>query len=68
MKSKLFLFKKNWLCNVIGMMNGRSGELRKEFVHQMQNVKIDTIRNSVDNGITFIPVISSHEMSEKMKK
>lgn len=46
-------FKKKWLCNIIGMMNGLPREPRKKFVHQMQNVKIDTIRNSVNNGITF---------------
>lgn len=34
-------------------MNGLPREPRKKFVHQMQNVKIDTIRNSVNNGITF---------------
>jgi len=46
-------FKKKWFCNIIGMMNGLPREPRKKFVHQMQNVKIDTIRNSVNNGITF---------------
>ena len=46
-------FKKKWLCNIIGMMNGLPSEQRKEFVKQMQQVKIETIRNSVDNGITF---------------
>lgn len=46
-------FKKKWLCNLIGMMNGLPTVQRKEFVEQMQNVKIETIRNSVNNGITF---------------
>lgn len=46
-------FKKKWLCNIIGMMNGLPSVQRKEFVEQMQRVKIETIRNSVDNGITF---------------
>lgn len=46
-------FKKKWLCNIIGMMNGLPSTQRKEFVEQMQNVKLETIRNSVDNGITF---------------
>ena len=45
--------KKKWLCNVIGMMNGLPSAQRKDFVRQMQEVKIETIRNSVDNGITF---------------
>lgn len=49
-------FKKKWLCNIIGMMNGLPREPRKKFVHQMQNVKIDTIRNSVNNGITYCKV------------
>lgn len=46
-------FKKKWLCNLIGMMNGLPAMQRKEFVKQMQNVKIETICNSVNNGITF---------------
>lgn len=46
-------FKKKWLCNLIGMLNGLPTMQRKEFVEQMQNVKIETIRNSVNNGITF---------------
>lgn len=35
------------------MMNGLPSALRKEFVEQMQKVKLETIRNAVDNGITF---------------
>ena len=35
------------------MMNELPLLQRKEFVRQMQQVKIETIRNSVDNGITF---------------
>lgn len=46
-------FKKKWLCSFIGMMNGLPKEQRKEFVEQMQRVSIETIRNSVDNGITL---------------
>lgn len=46
-------FKKKWLCSFIGKMNGLSKEQRAEFVEQMQKVSIDTIRNSVDNGITL---------------
>lgn len=50
---KLRLFKKRWLCNIIGLMNGLlPSDLRKEFVEQMQNVKEETIENVVDNGIT----------------
>lgn len=45
--------QKRWLCNIIGLMNGMPKGRRKEFVEQMQKVSIETIRNSVDNGITF---------------
>lgn len=51
---QLRLLKKRWLCNIIGLMNGLlSADLRKEFVEQMQNVKEETIKNVVDNGITI---------------
>jgi pimeloyl-ACP methyl ester carboxylesterase len=50
---QLGLFKKKWLCNIIGLMTGLPSSQRKEFVEQMQNVKSETIKNSVDNGITF---------------
>lgn len=46
-------FKKKWLCSFIGMMNGLPKEQRAEFVEQMQKVSIETVRNSVDNGITL---------------
>ena len=52
-EKQLYSLKKKWLCNIIGMMNGLPSAQRKEFVGQMQQVKIETIRNSVDNGITF---------------
>jgi fructose-bisphosphate aldolase class 1 len=39
-------------------MNGLPSMQRKEFVEQMQKVKIETIQNSVDNGITFESVPS----------
>ena len=52
-EKQLHSLKKKWLCNVIGMMNGLPSAQRKAFVMQMQEVKIETIRNSVDNGITF---------------
>lgn len=47
------LFKKKWLCSLIGAMNGLPKAQRAEFVEQMQRVSIETIRNSVDNGITL---------------
>lgn len=51
---QLRLFKKRWLCNIVGLMNGLSpSALRKEFVEQMQNVKEETMKNAVDNGITI---------------
>lgn len=56
-------FKKKWLCNLIGIMNGLPPKQRKEFVEQMQNVKLETIRNSVDNGISFLSVPRFAEVS-----
>lgn len=56
-------FKKKWLCGLIGMMNGLPSKQRKEFVEQMQNVKLETIRNSVDNGISFASVPGFAEVS-----
>lgn len=46
-------FKNKGLCSFIGMMNGLPKEQRREFVEQMQRVSIETVRNSVDNGITL---------------
>lgn len=46
-------FKKKWLCRIIGTMNGLPPKQCKEFVAQMQNVKLETIRNCVDNKITL---------------
>ncbi|MBQ8780472.1 MAG: alpha/beta hydrolase [Oscillospiraceae bacterium] len=76
-------FKKRWLCNIIGMMNGLPSAQRKEFVEQMQKVSIKTVHNSVNNGITFdtvsfadvsIPVIAlagakeQKEVTDSVKK
>ena len=52
-EKQFYSLKKKWLCNIIGTMNGLPSAQRKEFVRQMQQVRIETIRNSVDNGITF---------------
>ena len=52
-EKQLVSLKKKWLCNCIGFMNGLPREARQEFVEWMQNVKLETIRKSVDNGITF---------------
>ena len=57
------LFKKKWLCSLIGLMNGLPKEQRKEFVEQMQKVSIDTVRNSVDNGITLESVSSFENLT-----
>lgn len=46
-------FKKKWLCRFIGMMNGLPKKENAEFVEQMQRVTIETLRKSVDNGITL---------------
>lgn len=45
--------KNKFLCNITGMMNGLPSKQRKEFVAQMQNVKEETVRNIVYNGITI---------------
>lgn len=52
-EKQLASFKKRWLCGLIGRMNGLPREQRVKFVEQMQKVRIETVRNSVDNGITF---------------
>ena len=52
-EKQFYAFKKKWHCNIIGMLNGLPPAQRKEFVRQMQEVKIETIRKSVDNGITL---------------
>ena len=52
-EKQLVSLKKKWLCNCIGLMNGLPRNARQEFVGWMQNVKAETIRNSVDNGISF---------------
>ena len=52
-EKQLASFQKKGLCNLIGLMNGLPGAQRKEFVAQMQKVKTETVRRSVDNGITF---------------
>lgn len=44
-------------------MNGLPKEQRKEFVEQMQKVSIDTVRNSVDNGITLESVSSFENLT-----
>ena len=56
-------FKKRGLCNLIGLMNGLPKAQRKEFVEQMQQVKIDTVHNSVDNGITLESVKGFEQVS-----
>lgn len=47
------VLKKKWFCRLIAMMNRLPRKQRKEFIKQMQNVKEETIRNSVINGIDF---------------
>ncbi len=45
------LFQKRWLCIFVGLMNGFNKQQRREFVEQTAQVKIETVRNMVDNGI-----------------
>lgn len=83
MNEKQFFSMQNKMkCRMIAMMNGLPKEQRTEFVNQMQNVSMDTVRNSVDNGIIFddrfsdvsIPVIAlaggreQPEIIESVKK
>lgn len=46
-------FKSRFMCGLVATLNGLSGEQRGEFVEQMQLVSEETVRNSVDNGITL---------------
>lgn len=55
--------KNKFLCNFTGMMNGLPPKQRKEFVVQMQNVKEETVRNIVYNGITLESVPKFAEVS-----
>ncbi len=50
--------KNRFICRFIGMMNGLPPKQCKEFVLQMQNVKKETVRNVVYNGITIESVPS----------
>ena len=45
--------KNKFTCNMIGLMNGLPGQARAEFVEAMQLVSEETVRNCVDNGISF---------------
>ncbi len=45
--------KNRFMCGFIGMINGFPPKKCTEFISQMQNVKEETIRNVVYNGITI---------------
>lgn len=45
--------KNRFMCNLIGLMNGLPKVQRKEFIEQMQRATAETVRASVDNGITL---------------
>ena len=47
------MLQKKWFCTIVGMLNGLPSKQRNEFVEYMQKVQLETIRNSVDNGITL---------------
>lgn len=47
------MLQKRWFCKIVEMMNGLPKKQRNEFVEYMQKVQLETIRNSVDNGITL---------------
>lgn len=42
-----------WLCSFTGLMNGLPAAQRKEFVAQMQRVQLQTVKNTVYNGIAL---------------
>ncbi|MBR4745027.1 MAG: alpha/beta hydrolase [Oscillospiraceae bacterium] len=51
---KMLRSMKNKLnCKMIGLMNGMPKRSRAEFVESMQRVSEETVRNCVDNGISF---------------
>lgn len=52
-EKQLLQLKNKWLCAFTGLLNGLPKEQRKEFVAQMQNVSLQTVNNTVDNGITL---------------
>ena len=52
-EKQLATLKNKTLCNLVGLMNGLPKQARKDFVRHMQNVKLETIRNCVNNGISF---------------
>ncbi|MGN0633469.1 MAG: alpha/beta fold hydrolase [Oscillospiraceae bacterium] len=62
-KKQFRSFKNKTVCSLIGLMNGLPKEQRKEFVEQMQQVKLETIVNSVDNGITLDSVHGFSDIS-----
>jgi pimeloyl-ACP methyl ester carboxylesterase len=51
--SQLSSMKNKWKCGLIGMMCGLPPKQTLEFVGHMQHVSPETIRNSVDNGISL---------------
>lgn len=45
------MMKNKFLCRLQGRKNGMSKEIREIYVEQMQKVKLETVRNFVNNGI-----------------
>ena len=62
-EKQYMLFRKRWICNLIGFLNGLPRAQRKDFVEQMQQVTIETVRRSVDNGITLDSVKGFEKVS-----
>ena len=50
--------KNRFFCHAIGLMNGLPKQSRADFVESMQLVSEETVRNCVDNGISFDAVDS----------
>ena len=65
-EKQLITMKDKTKCKMIALMNGLPRAKRTEFVNQMQKVSVETVRNSVNNGIELddrfrlvqIPVIA----------
>lgn len=57
------LQKHKGICKIFGMMNGLSKNQRKEFSEQMKKVQLETIRNSVNNGIELTTLPKFKEIS-----
>lgn len=59
---QLSSLKNKWKCGFVGMMCGLPPKQVMEFVRHMQNVSVETIRNSADNGITLDSIVGFEQV------